>query len=562
MVKQPAMRSGARLVVDALIAHGVDTAFCVPGESYLEVMDNLYDLGKKFNLVTCRHEHGAAFMAEAQGKLTGQPGVALVTRGPGACNAAIAVHTAFQDSTPMILLIGQVPRGFVGREAFQEVDLNAMFDPLAKGVGQIESADQVPEAMAWAFQEAMTGRRGPVVLALPEDVQHELSAMPEAPPLPVEPVVADVQQVDRLSAMIAVYVTNPVVIVGGSGWTSQAKEDLQAYIDTTNMPVCCSFRRQDIFDNRHPCFIGDLSLGPNPALIARIQEADFVLAIGTRLGELMSQGYRLFSQEEEPHQLVVHVHPDDDEIGRVFTTALGIQSGVSEFAAALRRIEPLDCSEWADWTKDARLEYEENLLPPAYDGALDLGRVMQILDARLPADAVVTLDAGNFAGWPQRFLPISDARRLLGPCNGAMGYGVPAAVAAKIAEPDRTVVACVGDGGFGMTGQELSTAVAQGVAPIILIFNNAMYGTIRMHQEYAHPKRIIGTDLVNPDFAALAQSYGAHGETVAKTEEFGPAFDRALASGKAAVIELKTDPEVISTRATVSDLRQAASRRN
>jgi acetolactate synthase-1/2/3 large subunit len=562
MAKQPAMRSGAHLVVDALVAHGVDTAFCVPGESYLEVMDSLYDLGKKFNLVTCRHENGAAFMAEAQAKLTGRPGVALVTRGPGACNAAIAVHTAFQDSTPMILLIGQVPRDFMGREAFQEVDLNAMFDPLAKGVGQIESADQVPEAMAWAFQEAMTGRRGPVVLALPEDVQYELSAMPDVPPLPVEPVVPDVQQIDRLSAMIAVYVTNPVVIVGGSGWTRQAKDDLKRFIDANNMPVCCSFRRQDIFDNRHPCFIGDLSLGPNPALVARIQEADFVLAIGTRLGELMSQGYRLFSQDEEPHQLVVHVHPDDAEIGRVFTTALGIQSGVAEFVAVMRRVEPLDCSEWADWTKAARLEYEENLVPPDYDGALDLGRIMQRLDARLPAAAVVTLDDGNFAGWPQQFLPISGARRLLGPCSGAMGYGVPAAVAAKITEPGRTVVACVGDGGFGMTGQELATAVAQGAAPIILVFNNAMYGTIRMYQEYTHPTRVTGTGLVNPDFAALALSYGAHGESVSKTEDFDLAFDRALASGKAAVIELKTDPEVISTRATISDVRQAASRRN
>ncbi len=543
-------RTGGQVVVDALSAYGIESAFCVPGESYLPILDALYDVPGEIRVITCRHEHGAAVMAEAYGKLTGRPGVCMVTRGPGACNASIGVHTAFQDSTPMILLVGQVGTRFLGREAFQEVDFVRMFGPVAKDVVQVETVDALGEAMAAAYRMALGGRPGPVVVAMPEDVLSDTTEAATAEFAEPDRAKPDPGSMERLHRVLH-DARRPLMVVGGGGWTDQARADLAAFASTNTLPACCAFRRHDILDNHHPGFVGELGIAPNPELVARVKEADLLLAVGTRLGEIVTQGYTLIDRGN-PYRALVHVHADAAELGRVFEPDLAIHSGMPEFAAAGLALTPVDGSHWSEWASGLRKSYEHDTAIPSVEGDLDLGRVLADLRNRLPADAVVTVDAGNFSGWAQRFLRFGAGRRLLGATNGAMGYGVPAAVAAKALNPERTVVACVGDGGFGMTGQELATAVHHGVAPIILVFNNAMYGTIRMHQERAYPGRVVGTDLTNPDFAALARAYGAHGETVARTDEFAPALDRSLVAGKAALIELRYDPEIISTRTRLS----------
>ncbi len=543
-------RTGGQVVVDALRASAVEAVFCVPGESYLPILDALYDAREDIRVITCRHEHGAAVMAEAYGKLTGRPGVCMVTRGPGACNASIGVHTAFQDSTPMILLVGQVDTPFLGREAFQEIDFVRMFGPVAKDVIQVARVDDLPAAMASARWTALGGRAGPVVVALPEDILPATTEAAEADmpePERPEPAPGTMEELRR----VLHDATRPLMLVGGSGWTNRAKADLAAFASANGLPVCCAFRRHDIFDNDDPGFVGELGIAPNPELLARARQADVLLAVGTRLGEIVTQGYTLIGGDE-PSQSLVHVHVDAAELGRVFPADLAIHSGMEEFAARARALPPADGRRRSGWAAELRASYERDTAIPVVEGELDLGRVMAEVRSRLPADAVVTVDAGNFSGWPQRFLRFGAGRRLLGATNGAMGYGVPAAVAAKVLDPGRMVVACVGDGGFGMTGQELATAVRHGVAPVILVFNNAMYGTIRMHQERAYPGRVIGTGLTNPDFAALARAYGAHGETVTRTDEFAPALDRAFSSGTAALIELRYDPEIISTRTRLS----------
>ncbi len=559
MPDRAAPRTGGRLIADALRVHGVETVFCVPGESYLEIMDALYDVSGDIALISCRHEHGAANMAEAYGKLTGRPGVCMVTRGPGACNASIGAHTAFQDSTPMVLLVGQVRRGHMGREAFQEVDFRHMYAPLAKWVTQVERAEQLPEVMARAFRTAVSGRPGPVVLALPEDMLREAADVADGAAYRCVRAHPDPADLERLRRRLA-GAERPVMIIGGGGWTDEARDGILAFAEAHGLPTCTSFRRHDLFDNSHACFVGELGLGPNPALVKRVKEADVLLVVGARLGEMTTQGYTIV-EAPTPRQSLIHVHASAEELGRVFEPALAIQSGMAEFVEAARALDPVDGTRWREWAAGARRDYEDNRRPPAFDGALDLGRVMTELNERLSPDAIVTVDAGNFSGWAQRYLAFGGGRRFLGATSGAMGYGVPAAVAAKIAMPERMVVACVGDGGFGMTGQELLTAVLYGVDPVILVFNNAMYGTIRMHQERDHPGRVIGTDLASPDFAALAVAYGAHGETVERTEDFAPAFERALGSGKAAVIELRMDPDVINTRTTLTALRGAAAKR-
>ena len=550
-------RSGGQLVVAALRAHRVDMAFSVAGESYLEVLDALYD-APEIRLVTCRQEGGAAFMAEAYGKLTGKPGVLLVTRGPGACNASIGIHTAFQDSTPMVVLVGQVSRQQIDREAFQEVDFRRMFGPLAKWVTQIDVAERVPELMNQAFQVATSGRPGPVVVALPEDMlRDEASAAIVGPYRPVRanPGAEDMAELRRLLATAE----QPVMLVGGSGWADAACADIANFAQANDLPVCCSFRRQDVVDNRLPCFIGDLGTGAAPALVNRIKAADLVLAAGARIGEITSQSYTLMGLPSTG-KILIHVHPSAEELGRVFRPTLAIQSGMPEFAAAAAALTPIAGTRWQGWRDEARAEYEAGLVPtrPVPMPPLDLGRVMVWLRDRLPDDAIVTSDAGNFSGWPNRFLQYRRPGRQLGPTSGAMGYGVPAAVAAALVHPDRLVVGFAGDGGFMMTGQELTTALAEGAAPIILLFNNGMYGTIRMHQERRFPGRVIGTNLKNPDFVALARAYGGFGETVSRTEEFAPAFDDAVASKKAAIIELRMDPEMITTRTTLSAIRRQA----
>lgn len=547
-------RTGGEAVVRALKGFGIDAVFCVPGESYLPILDALYDVEDAVRVVTCRHEHGAAVMAEAYGKLTGRPGVCMVTRGPGACNASIGVHTAFQDSTPMILLVGQVERRFLGREAFQEVDFVSMFAPLAKDVAQVDIAEALPEIMAAAYRTALGGRPGPVVLALPEDVLSDTAGTAAVDPPKPEGPEPDGRSMRRLRDRLS-DARRPLMLVGGGGWTDEAKADIAAFASGNDLPVCCGFRRHDIFDNDLSGFAGELGIGANPELMARVAEADLLLAVGTRLGEIVTQGYTLIDPDDRRRALV-HVHPDAGEIGRVFAPDLEIISGMPAFAAAARALDPVNGGRWSEWTATLRKIFEADTAAPQVEGNLDLGGAMVALRSRLPTDAVVTVDAGNFSGWPQRFLRYGGGRRLLGATNGAMGYGVPAAVAAKIMHPERMVVACVGDGGFGMTGQELATAVRYGAAPVILVFNNAMYGTIRMHQERAFPGRVVGTDLTNPDFAALARAYGAHGETVERTDQFVPALERSLVSGKAAVIELRYDPDIITTRARLSRITE------
>jgi acetolactate synthase-1/2/3 large subunit len=550
--------SGGQLVVAALRAHRVDMAFSVAGESYLEVLDALFD-APELRLVTCRQEGGAAFMAEAYGKLTGRPGVLLVTRGPGACNASIGIHTAFQDSTPMVVLVGQVARQQIDREAFQEVDFRKMFAPLAKWAAQIDMAERVPELINRAFQVATSGRPGPVVLALPEDMLRDRRAAAVVGPyraVRAHPGSADLEEMYRLVAAAH----RPMMLVGGSGWDDRACSDIAQFAESNNLPVCCSFRRQDILDNRSPCYIGDLGTGASPALVERFKEADLLLAIGARIGEITSQSYSLLGIPD-PGKALIHVHAAAEELGRVFRPTLAIQSGIPEFAAAAAALPLVGAARWSRWRAAARAEYEAGLIPSVTSGPLDLGQVMVWLRDRLPKDAIVTSDAGNFSGWPNRFLQYRRPGRQLGPTSGAMGYGVPAAVAAKLVHPQRLVVGFCGDGGFMMTGQELATSMLEEVGPIILVFNNSMYGTIRMHQERRFPGRVVGTALKNPDFLGLARAYGAFGASVTRTEEFAPAFEEAAAHKGGAIIELKMDPETITTRMTLSEIRRQAEAR-
>ena len=552
-------QTGGQIIAAGLVAQGVDTAFCVPGESYLEVLDALFDARDTVRLVTCRHENGAAFMAEAYAKLTGRVGVALVTRGPGACNASIGVHTAFQDSTPMVLLVGHVRREDIGREAFQEVDFEAMFGPLAKAVRLIENADQAADAVHWAFETAAGGRPGPVVLVLPEDVLREKALVKARVCVETPPSVIDSGCMERLHHRLR-GAERPLMLVGGSGWTPQARADLQAFAEANDLPVCTSFRRMDIFDNHHPCFVGEMGIAPNPQLVERFKAADLLIVVGARLGEMTTQGYTLLNAEESAHKLV-HVYVDASELGRVYPTAVSVLGSVEDFTACAKKLVPAT-GRWAEWRAQAHADYNGWRRPSHVSGAvagpLDLGACMTWLNDALEADAIVTCDAGNFSGWAQRHLSYGGGRRYLGPTNGAMGYGVPAGVAAKVARPKTQVVTFVGDGGFGMTGQEIATAVAEGLNPIILVFNNGIYGTIRMHQEKRFPERVIGTMLSNPDYAALARAHGAFGELVQTTAQFKPAFESAMASGTVAVIELRYDADIITTRATLSQIRAAA----
>ncbi|MBK8175060.1 MAG: thiamine pyrophosphate-binding protein [Rhodospirillales bacterium] len=547
-------RTGGRLIVDALLNFGVERIFGVPGESYLAILDALYDVRARIAFITCRHEHGAAMMAEADGKLTGRPGVCLVTRGPGACNAAIGVHTARQDSTPMVLLVGQVERARRGRESFQEVDFEVMFRPLAKRVEEIESAAALPEALARAFHTAMRGRPGPVVLSLPQDVLGESAVCGDAPMPRLADAPPDPGVMERIHRVLGDSL-RPVLLLGGSGWNEAARADIERFAEANALPVCCGFRRHDLFDNNHPCFVGELGIGANPALVARVRSADVLLAVGSRLDEATTQGFSLLAAGGPE---LVHVHPGAQVIGRVFPAAIALCASAPAFAASACKLAPSGGTHRRAWTDAARSEYLADTAPAASGGGLDLGQAMIHLRTDLPGDAIVTVDAGNFSGWPQRYLRFGGGRRLLGAVNGAMGYGVPAAVAAKLRYPQRLVVACAGDGGFGMTGQELATAVQHGAAPIVIVFDNGMYGTIRMHQERAYPRRPLGTGLQNPDFVAFAHACGAFAERVEHTSEFAPALARAKAAGRAAVLVLAVDPDAISTRTTLARLRASS----
>jgi acetolactate synthase-1/2/3 large subunit len=548
-------RSGGQVLVDQLVLHGAELCFGVPGESYLAVLDALHDA--PLRLIVTRHEGGAANMAEAYGKLTGRPGICLVTRGPGATHASNGVHTAMQDSTPMILLVGQVAREGIGREAFQELDYRAVFGSMAKWAAQIDRAERVPELMARAFAIATSGRPGPVVVALPEDMLASQVDVPDARPHRPVAAAPGERELARLGELLTA-AERPLIVVGEGGWTARTGEDVAAFAEAQRVPVAASFRCQDFVDNASPAYAGHAGLGMDPALAKRIREADVLIAIGGRLGEIPSDGYTLV-RPGAPEQRLVHVHPDPAELGAVYQPELGIVSSLEAFATAARALAPAGAERRAGLLEAAHGEYQRNFRETRdLPGPLQLAAVMAALRERLPPEAIIANGAGNFSIWAHRFYEFHRYPTQLGPQSGSMGYGVPAAIAAKAVHPDRPVVGICGDGDFMMTGQELATAVQEELAVVLLVVNNGMFGTIRMHQERHYPGRVVGTDLRNPDFVAYARAFGAHGALVERNEEIGGALDEAFACGRPALIELRVDPQAITPRQTLDEIRAAA----
>ncbi len=544
------MRNGGRILVDQLELNGIDLVFCLPGESFLPVLDALYD--SPIRLVSCRHEPGASNAAEAYGKLTGRPGVCIVTRGPGSTQAAVGVHTAMQDSTPMLLLVGDVPRGFRGREAWQEVDYPRVFGGLAKAAWYVDDAARIPEHVARAFSLALSGRPGPVVLALPEDVLADAADVADGAPVEIEHAAPRGEDLERLGELLAT-AERPLVVVGEGGWTAQTGEDVLAFCEASELPVACAFRCQDFVDNRSRSYAGVLGVAMDDRIAARLRDADLVLAVGGRLGEVPTRRYTLL-EPPRPAQTLVHVHPDPDELGSVYEPDLAIVSSLPAFATALRDVGAL-APHWREWTRAARADYEENLRHEPMEGPVDLGEVMAFLRGRLPGDAIQTCGAGNFTVWAHRFAEFTQYGTQVCPRSGSMGYGVAAAVAAKLVHPERIALCFTGDGDFVMSSPEFATAVQYGLPILVLLVNNGMYATVRMHQERVFPGRVVGTDLVNPNFPALAEAYGGFGERVERTEDFEAAFERALASEKPALLELPVDPERISPRIRLSELQ-------
>lgn len=553
-------RTAARALVDQLVLQGIDRVFCVPGESFLAVLDALHDT-PQIELVTCRHEGGAAMMAEAYGKLTGRPGIVFCSRGPGATNASSGLHVAFQDSTPMIMFIGQNPRDVLTREGFQEVDYRLAFGSQSKAVIQLDDPARVVEQVTRAFQLAISGRPGPVVMPLPEDAltcpvgpgngRPAVAAQNGPTPAAVAAVRTALSQAQR-----------PVIMVGGTGWTPDSVAALRDFVETAHIPVCATFRRQDVLDNRSPCYIGEIGLGVNPKLAATVGNADLIVVIGARLGEIGTNGYTIMDSPC-PAQQLIHIYPGPDDIGRVYQPDLAVVSSASEFVLALAAGGDLDDSHRADRAalcRAARGDYDAWTAPRVSPGAIQMCQIMAWLDDHLPDDTIYTNGAGNFTVWLHRFHKYRDFGTQIAPICGSMGYGVPAVLAAKFARPRATAICIAGDGDFQMTGTELATAVAHGLKIRILILNNGMLGTIRMHQERHYPGRVAGTDLMagNPDFTAFAKSYGAYGERVTRTEEFAPAFARADAHDGPAVLEIMIDPEALTPAQSLSQIRQAA----
>ncbi|MDG2474552.1 MAG: thiamine pyrophosphate-binding protein [Paracoccaceae bacterium] len=540
------MRTGGKILVDQLISRGTNQVFCVPGESYLEILNAFYDVPDKVKVYNARHEAGAANMAEAYGKLTRSPGVVLVTRGPGACHASIGVHIAYQDSTPMILIIGQVSQSTRDREAFQEINYQAMFGPISKWCAQIDRVERIPEYIAKAYNLAISGRPGPVVLSVPENILNQTSHVADTvftrhcEPAPEKSVKLSLEELFAKS-------TRPLILVGGSPWSEKASANLLLFAMKNSIPVASGFRRQDVFDNNSSVFCGAFGTSVSPSLLTRVKEADLLIVVGSRLGEMTTQGYEIFDQKKTKQKLI-HVHVDSQELGAVFSPDFGVVSTNENFSELLLVLDLPKNVNWNHWCKLLHSEYLSDFKPSFYSGALNLGKIFNYLNLSLPKDAVITLDAGNHTGWPQRFLSYSPERRQIGPTCGAMGYSVPAAVAAALALSNKQVIGFVGDGGFMMSGMELMTAVQYEVPLIIVLFNNGSYGTIRMHQEREHPGRVIATDLQNPDFRAMAIAMGAHGELVETTDNFIPAFERCLRQKKPSLIELKTDINQLSTR--------------
>ena len=547
-------RNGAQILIDQLLVHGANLGFGVPGESYLGVLDAMYGVGDQFRFVVCRHEAAASNMAEAFGKLNGTPGLCFATRGPGATHASTGLHTARQDSTPMILFVGQVARDFIGREAFQEVDYGKMFSEVSKLVVVLDSAQRIPEFISRAFHAAVNGRPGPVVVVLPEDVLSEEAEVADAPPYRVAysaPTPAAIAEFDeRLSKA-----QRPLLLLGGGGWSDQGRQDIVRFARNRQIPIAAAFRRQDLVDNRDDLYVGDVGLGINPALTTAIQESDLLIAVGTRMSEAVTNGYSLLSIPA-PRQSLIHIHLDPEELGRVYSADLPIISGPAAFAAAAAALParaPLD----PEWAGKLRKIYLANIAVDAAEPPIDMAVVVKQLSDRLPDNAIICNGAGNYTTWIHRYFQYRPTGAQLAPTSGAMGYGFPAAVAAKIARPDATVVAFAGDGCFLMASQELATAVRYGLAMVVIVVNNGSYGTIRMHQERHFPGRNYGTDLANPDFVALARAYGAHAELVSATDDFWPAYERAVASGGPALLELQTPLERLTPRVRLSALQAA-----
>ncbi|MDM0034013.1 thiamine pyrophosphate-binding protein [Variovorax sp. J22P271] len=559
------------LIVECLVEQGVELAFGVPGESFLAVLDGFHAYGDRIRFIVNRQEGGAAFMAEAHGKLSNRPGVCFVTRGPGATNASIGVHNAFQDSTPMVLFVGDVGSDFRDREAFQEVDYASFFGPSTKGfakrVERIDDADRIPEYVARAFATAMNGRPGPVVLVLPEDMLRRMTA---ARPLQrVEPVAAwsDPGALRTLRELL-LKAERPLVIAGGGGWTPQAAQALQRFAENWKLPVANAFRFQDTFDNHHPQYAGDVGIAINPKLAERVRQSDLILAIGPRLGEMTTGGYTLL-EAPKAKQTLVHIHASAEELNRVYQADLAINAGMASAARSLEVLSAPPELPWEAWTAAAQADYLANLEPQplaglpseAPRGEVDMVAVVQLLQKHLPADAAITNGAGNFASWVHRYFRYHGLAKghktQLAPTSGAMGYGVPAGIAASIAT-GRVAFTIAGDGDFLMNGQELATAAQHGGKSIIVLLNNGMFGTIRMHQEREYPTKVSGTALRNPDFCALARAYGYAAERVTATAQFEAALLRALAADTGTLIEIPLDPEVITTRGTLSTITRSA----
>ena len=550
------LRSGGQVLVDQLRIHGVDTIFCVPGESYLTVIDALHDAQNEIKTVACRQEGGATNMAEAYGKLTGKPGVAMVTRGPGACNGSIGVHTAMQDSTPMVVFVGHVNSKSMGRESFQEIDYSQFFGSVAKWVCEIDDANRIPELVARAWTMALSGRPGPVIVALPENMLRAAVTQPACGPVRVaEPALSDAQKQELQACLQAS--KRPLVLYGGSGWTKTAARQLETFAATNHVPLVAAFRFHDICDNHHPCFVGDAGVGMLGYIKTLLRDADTIIAVNIRFGEMTTDGYELFDLPKMSAQLV-HSHASDAELGKVYIADLPLQAGPNAMADALSEITLVEDENRQTWCADAKASYEASFTISPQPGGLDMGAVLAHIRGVLPKDAIITNGAGNFATWPNKFIKYNKDMRLLAPQSGAMGYGLPAALAAKAFDPGRFVLCFAGDGDFQMNCAELGTAMQAGLYPIVLIVNNASYGTIRMHQERNYPHRVSGTDLQNPDFVGLAKSYGFYGERVETTDQFAGAFERALQSKTGAILDLVVATEAITPRQSIADLRKAA----
>ena len=551
-----ALRHGGHILVDQLKVNGIKRVFSVPGESFLAALDGLYNSG--IENIVCRQEGGAAMMAEADAKITSSPGVVFVTRGPGATNASSGIHIAMQDSTPLIVFVGQVPLAHRDREAFQEIDYERFFSPIAKWVAEVKDLKRLPEYISRAFQVSQGGRPGPVIISLPEDILSGVCEVPDRPRVVLGQQFTSDSEVKKIEKAI-IKAERPLVIAGGTGWSKEAVKNLGVFVKNFNLPVATTFRRQHLMDNRHDCYIGDLGTGMNPALAKTVKESDLIIAIGTRLGEIATGGYELIDPKK-PEQKIIHIHKDPNELGHVYQPTLSVLSSTENILNQFIDLPKLVNPEWSARTNEVRNNYLNWITPKETPGPVKLEKIIEWLSNNLPEDSIVTNGAGNYAAFLHRYFVFKEYPTAIGPTSGSMGYGFPASIAAKLRFPDKTVICLAGDGCFQMTLNEMSTAAHNKLAIIVIVVNNGKYATIRMHQEKHYPGRVSGTEIHNPDFAALAKAYGGFGVKVQKTEDFVAAYDQAVASGLLSVIELKIDDEVLSTSQTVSEVRNNSSK--